>query len=412
MDEMNLFWRQTRNPNLRETELENNVTHAFLLLLKKNKEFLNKLVKNLKIPNIQEKKKEILFQVSKKHRSQTLDAKNKFILFISSKFNASEHEGDTEKQTDIPDGLIIDGQTAILIEAKLSSSRDPAQIKRYNQTYFKNQGILKEVTWEEIHSLINLKKFKKESIAEFLSDQFKKYLEVIHLSGFSGIPFFEKEELYDPKNASFILKHLMIELKEQTWFNKYNFKTGDRPKTSPWDYWYIDEILETNPRKFPHYSIYIFADFFGIDCLFHTKEVRRILKNETSLKLFLDLIEKIGKSSPDYFFRAVHYRLLHNKEKAGARVGESFQDLELTFQLSKFIQNHKKDWRARLTQYLQLFSKEDIKQFSIMKKAHYGDKSYKHFVNPKPSLNFIKEAIEETHDLFEFINGVHRGSKK
>ncbi len=33
---MNLFWRQTRTPSLREQEKENNVTHAFLILLREN----------------------------------------------------------------------------------------------------------------------------------------------------------------------------------------------------------------------------------------------------------------------------------------------------------------------------------------------------------------------------------------
>lgn len=46
---MNLFWKQNKNLELSETDLENNVTHAFLILLKENKPFLNKLFKKIKV---------------------------------------------------------------------------------------------------------------------------------------------------------------------------------------------------------------------------------------------------------------------------------------------------------------------------------------------------------------------------
>jgi hypothetical protein len=191
MKKINLFWRQTRNLELREKERENNVTHALLILLEKNHNLLNKLLSKVNINNINKKEKEILYQVTNKENNITRDSKNKFILFIYSKYNEQESKGVEVKKIDIPDGLIRDNNTSIIIESKFSSSKDNSQIKRYNKTYFNNQAKIIEITWEEIYDIISEHKIKLNSIEGYLMQEFKEYLEVIQLSGFSGIPFFK-----------------------------------------------------------------------------------------------------------------------------------------------------------------------------------------------------------------------------
>jgi len=416
--DINLFWRQTRSPTFKEKEKENNVTHAFLILLKKSNQFLDYLLSKNGIPKLKNKDKEVYFLITNKNKTKTLECKNKYILFINSKYNEAIIENEKEQERDIPDGLITDGETAILIESKVSASKDNSQIKRYNQTFFHGCAIEKQTTWEEIYSLIDIasKRSKEESVERYLLNHFKQYIEVIHMSGFAGIQFFNKDEEYNLEDAKYMLKLLIKDLGEKDWFKKLGYIIKERPKTSAWDYWADKEIDQDkdSPRNFPHYSIYIFEDFFGIDCLFHKAELKKIVENKNLYEQFTDLLEKLSNESVDYYFEAVNYRLLNNKalkdNQGNARVGASYTPFDFLFNLRQ-LRKHK-DWKEILKNYLQLLLKEEIKQFSIIKKAHYKDKEYIHLSENEQVFKFIEKTLNETKLLYQLVYNAYKENKK
>ncbi|GEM_PF-1628604 len=408
----NLFWRQEGTPKIREHEKENNVTSAFLILLKYNHTILKKLLNKVKIPQkINNKKKEIIFQLTpRKVKNRIQKCKNKYLLFIHSKQNENVTLDQNKTETGKPDGLIFDGTTAILIEAKVSGSKNEKQLQKYKKQYFDGKAYDVEITWEKIHDILaeSGQDLKEINTPDFLHDQFKKYLEVIRLSGFSGIPFFDKEEAYTKKDANEVLKLLRTELKERDWFKK-SFVMGKRPISECWESFCHKTIKDKNPRMFPHYSIYIFSEYFALDCLFHKKELKKIVENKGVFDTFAKIIKKLS-NNPDYYFRAVDYHLLANKkpakaQKGTARKGTDYTDFEYFFQLRKFIKHHRNNrtWEADLKANLELLLKEEIKQFGIIKKAHYADKEYEAFTEPDYCLKFIQDTIEETNELFGFI---------
>lgn len=407
---LNLFWRQIKNPKLGEQELENNVTQAFLILLKENLHFLNNILGQIGLKESIKKDFKVYFQVEKKLRYITRETKNKYILSIASD---SSRELDSDiilDKSSIPDGLIYDKNTSILVEAKVSANKDNEQIQRYNKQFFHNEAKIINLTWESLYQISKkIKLTKINTIPDFLLKEFLQYLEVINLSGFEGIPFFNKEEKYDKEIASKLLKNLIIDINKKDWFKGYEFKVGERPKTgSAWDYFYDNNIKGSNPRKFPHYSVYIFNEFFGIDLLFHKKELNRILKNEQDFSNFCDLLSQLSTDSPDYYLKVVHYRKLANKlTNKGVRTGAGYEDFVFIMQLKQFIKNNKNDWKDRLRQYLVLLKGERLKQISILKKAHYLDKEYGLLVNTENCFNFIKQTFEETKKLNHFIYNIY-----
>ena len=105
--------------------------------------------------------------------------------------------------------------------------------------------------------------------------------------------------------------------------------------------------------------------------LFHQKELRKILKDNKLKEEFFDELKKLAKSSPDYFLQYIPYRLLANKGRIGrAQTGDSFSTLDFNLQMSRFINQNKKDWREKLTQFLELLMEQESKQISIFKKPY------------------------------------------
>jgi hypothetical protein len=402
-EKMNLFWKQREKPHYDYSEKENNVTHAFLSTVKKEPIFLQAVLKMAGIKEIFTNGYDVYFQVGKKTRIQTLNAENKYLLFISSKYNNIEYESDEEKGT-IPDGLIIDDNTSVLVECKVASRKDSGQLRRYNEIFYKKSAVLKEIYWEDIYGIARqVEKKGKRSVGTYLVKQFSEYMEIVNMAGFDGIPFFKADEAYDKNTASKILNRLGVEIKP--WLEDNNFILGERPKTATvWDYFYDKNIKEKNPRKFPHYSIYIFPESFGVDMLFHKQELRKILKNEKLKNKFYDQLEKLAEKSPDYFFRFVHYRLLRNKGIRGrARTGKNYHTLEFKIQLSRFIKKNENNWREKITDFLELLLEQESKQITILKQAYYQDKIYEELDSGEKSINFIKDVVKETKNLNNMV---------
>lgn len=403
---MNLFWKQGERPELRESDKENNVTHALLVTLKENKEFLNSLLKTVGSQN-KIKRPTIYFQVPLKIKHKTTNSQEKIILSIVSKHNHSERDDPENpmKKKDIPDGLILDKNISVLIESKVSAVKDHGQLRRYNQTFYQGAGEVKTITWEEIYNLAK-RQNRGSKIGDYILNQFKEYIEVINLNGFNGIPFFDKSESgenYEKEFASEVLKRLVIEFKEENFFKQHHFKIAERPKTGQaWDYFYSEEITKTNPRTFPHYSIYIFDEFFGLDVLFHRKEFKKIIKNKK--EDFFALIKEIADKSADYYLTFIHYRKIANKDKYSyARTGRDYTNFEFCVNLKQFIKDNKKDWQKRLEQYFNLILKEKFKQISLCKKAFYYDRAYENLNNAKGVINFIKDSVTDTKDIYKMM---------
>lgn len=399
---MNLFWKQAEKLELKEADKENNVTHALLVLLNENNHFLNLLLKKIN-PALKINQPKTYFQVSPKLRLKTAEVENKIILSITSNNNTSEkfEQENIKKKRDIPDGLILDKKTAVLIEAKVSATKDHEQLKRYNKTYYYGKGNIYFINWEEIYNLAkNYQSKGDKNIENYLLNQFREYLEVINLSGFSGINFFNKEENYDEDSARDVLKRLVVELKQKDILKQYNFKFAERPLTgNAWNYFYSEGIKENNPRIFPHYSIYIFPEFFGLDCLFHKKEFKKILKEKD---YFFSVIENLAKKSPDYYLKFTHYRKLANKESnKNVRVGPGYENFSFMVQIRQYIKDNKKDWKERLEQYFNLLTKEHLKQISILKKTDYKDKANQNMNEPEKVIEFITSTVSETNNIYK-----------
>ena len=139
-----------------------------------------------------------------------------------------------------------------------------------------------------------------------------------------------------------------------------------------------------------------------------TEEILKIINDENLFRKFKLYLLDLSKKSPDYYFRAVHYKKLQNKnENKGVRQGASYHDLEFTVQLKSFIKNHV-NWEKQLRNYLGLLVKEEVKQFSIIKKAHYKDKIYANLTKPTPCFGFIKETIDETIGFYDLMYNLYR----
>ena len=237
------------------------------------------------------------------------------------------------------------------------------------------------------------------------------------MNGFDGIPFFNENENYDEDAAKGILKQLIIDLKEKQWFKDNNLKFQDRPKTSVWDAFYDGAISNTSLRHIPHYSIYIFPESFGVDLLFHKNEMKQILKNSELKERFLEYFKKLADSSPDYFFRIVAYRIIANKKKGiGVRTGASYDSFIFEYQMSRFIKNHKKEWKKKLECYLNMLVSEDYKQISILHKSHYADKTYMDggkfdLTKPQNALEMVADVYTETQQVHSMLLKVHSMKK-
>jgi hypothetical protein len=416
--------------SLVENELENNVTHAFLFAFSKSYKLRKKILHKINTNNYgffckNSKFWDFNFQVSKSLK-KCVSNRSSFLLFIRSKYNRSILKYKTmkgskkESKKNIPDALLFNKKYALLIESKVSSSKDKHQIRRYNKAYLdKDNNDCISLFWEDIYLFtkeiyLEFKRNKNhENLEFFIITQFKNYLELINLDGFSGIPFFDINQSYDKDKANSIIKKLEVDLSEQNWYKSKKFKTKSRPKNGAWYSIVSNKFLATKSlTSIPHNSIYLFDTFFGVGCLFHKRELGYMLKK---YDVFFNIINKLS-TDPDYYFRAAHYKPILNKYKARSRNSKvSYTDFEFCLQLSRFKENCKsKDkFKKRFKKYLKLLSKEDMKQYSIIKKTHYGDPDY--FINYKKSikfnlttkdgcLKFIKKTFCDLEELINFID--------
>lgn len=401
---LNLFWREPISSKIeRVREKENNVTHAFLVTLAKDKKMASKLIKKLdeKLADVSLGNDfEIDLQVDESRKRETVAKKKQILLFINSKYNVSEAmEEDDKKQKSIPDGLILNKNLAILIEAKVNDSKSD-QIKRYNNTFFSGSGDEIYSTWEQIYCEMTRIESKDFVIPEFL-----RYLEVIGLSGFRGISFFRKDFEYNKTEAEGITKELCNELEE--WFNKKHtdLVVGKRPKAGAWDYVYLKK-LETNNKKpdaqsIPHIGFGFDYEAFNVMVTFNKKTVlNKILKSEW--KQFFENITKFSEDKNTYLMGS-HYKMLaHKTEYKHHRQGEKYSDFKIQLQLSRINKNSEEYFKNLLN----FMSKERLKEIAIVKKFYYKDSfdtEITKFADGEKALKKIKLTINELKPYYKFI---------
>ncbi len=413
---LNVFGRQIEEENY--NEYENNVTKAFLLVIKNNLSFRKKFLKLLKVRFKLQNKCDFIFQVSQKEKYRTRNVCTPIICKITSKYKLREKDFENNIKDNRPDGLIIDDTHAIMIEAKVNADSDKDQIGRYNKDFFNNKADIISLYWEDISSICRKIKVRKpKTIGEYLANHFSNYLEEIKLSGFDGIPFFNENYDYDERAAKEILKQLIIDLKEKRWFKDNALKFQDRPKTSVWDAFFDGTVSNTTLIHFPHYSVYIFPGFFGIDLIFHKNDMKKILKDNKLKEEFLECFKKIADISPDYFFRIVAYRKIANKRAGtGVRTGASYDSFIFEYQMSRFIKNHRKEWKKKLELYLNMLISEEYKQISILHNSHYEDKTYMDkgkfdLTKPENVLEMVKKVYDETQQVHSLLLKVHSKTK-
>lgn len=287
-------------------------------------------------------------------------------------------------------------------------------MKSYNKKFFDGRAKIIESSWEKIYDIIIKNKPKEpKNIGDYILKNFCEYTEVIKLSGFSGIPFFKKDEEFDKRIALESIKKLGKDLKELSWFKKGNFELRERDQAGKkWDYFFDSNIQEKNPRRFPHYSIYIFPQYFAVDFVFHRDILKKIKKNSKLNERFLMILKSLGEKSTDYCFRAVNYMKIGNKEKArGVRKGEDYEIFNFSLQLNRFIkQNSKHDYGSKFNKYLEILCDAELKQLGLQKTALYADyKKYQKLANDgKKCLEFIKNVIDETEDFYNLIMDAYR----
>jgi len=401
---LNLFWREPISQKTeRIKEKENNVTHAFLVTLNQDKKMAQKLITKLLRIKLA-KTFEIDFQVSETRRSELLKKKNRIILFVNSEYNLSEVTGENsdKKQKDIPDGLILDKNAAILIETKVNASKSKAQINRYNNKFFSNCSKINCLTWQKLYSTI-----AEINSDDFVTQQFLRYLEAVGLSGFRGIPFFRKNFEWNLKEAEDITKELCIELKK--WFidSHKDLVLGERPKAGAWDYFYLKK-LEYNAKKLgaqgiPHMSFGFNSEAFDVMVTFNKKTVlKKILGSKSVWKDFFEHISRFSKDSNTYLMVS-HYKMLaHKKEYKGHRQGPKYSDFKIELQLSRLNKNPEEYFKNLLN----LIAKEQMKEIAIIKKFYYQDsfdKEIMKFVDGENALKKIKSTINELEPYYKFI---------
>ena len=238
---LNIFWKQSENKSSengdekKKLDKENNATHALLVLLDKDKKFINKILRKSNIPELKKiNKAKIFFQCSdKEYKKETKQKETKIIFSITSELNKDPGDKDGgyshEIYKHIADGLMLTEDVAILIEAKFSGKENKKQIKRYNREFFGGKGEVVHIQWEKIYSLSKkvCGKRNKESVQRYLHEQFEEYLEANDMAGFQGIPFDvdkkdkdNNNDVYNYDTAKRVLKNLIKKIAENERFMK------------------------------------------------------------------------------------------------------------------------------------------------------------------------------------------------
>ena len=316
MDNLNIFCYEKRNKK-KFNELENNLTRAFLNVLKNNNKFFKEFLKFIDVKKSMKEIKNlnIKFQVNEKTDRLKTDKKiQRFILIYSESYDFSKkvsNGNENDKGHTRPDGLIYDQDCAILIESKLNLTPYKKQIKNYKKIFFCNKVDIQKITWEEIYVKLNVflnRITNNNSINSkqyFVVDEFLNYMEMINMKRFDGIPYFEKikeRPSYDKDNAREILKSISRDRDFKKILNDKKLTCGERQLSGYlWNYIYKSNEIDFDHQKKPHIDFSINEKSFDIAVMIQASRKRNytgIIKNgDKFLKLLKDLNKNIEKRS-------------------------------------------------------------------------------------------------------------------
>ncbi len=430
---LNLFWREPILPKPgRMEEKENNVTHAFLATLANDRAvtaaLLQEILSKSSLRNAASalgRSPEFDFQVSESRKAELRTKQVQIILFIDSEYDeslvadtafhpipeAGPQNRDSGTGRDRPDGLILGKNAAVLIESKIRKCNPQAreeQIGRYNRVFFGGAASKVYLTWQQLYRWLSRRNSK-----ETITKHFLKYLEAINLSGFRGIPFFDKKNEWNDAEAEAVAKELSAELKK--WFDTENvgLSMNIRPKGKKaglWDYFYYPALAEkakkSGPQSIPHMAVYMNSNHFGISVTFNKKAViKKILGSEKRYSEFFEKVKGLSKN-PDAYLALNHYKMLaHKREYKHNRQGPKYEDFKLEYQLSRLKNNPaEEDFFKSL---MKLSLRIPLKEIALLEKFYYEDSSdNKVFCDGESALKKIKSVITGLKPNYEFIAGL------
>ncbi len=391
------------------TPLENDVTKILINVLQNSHLLTNLFFKEFVKIDTKSDRFWYDLQIGNTKINELSKINNRFHLLITSKWNEKNIEEPKVRDSSIPDAAIYDDTYLVIIESKVSASKDIEQIKKQSDLY-KLTGNF-ETTWQDISDFIRskqatLKKNNKNDIANYLVSQFLEYLEVINMGGFGGITFIEKNEKgknkvsYDIDKAKNNLKSLMQKLyDEQLKQNGYEWKKRTYDQYV-WDSFYYKNLPEMVREKI-HFSVYMFKDFSGMDYLISTDIFKKLFKenSETLVSLFFNFCEQITKVEDkknlqyDWFLEFSSYKIKDHKK--GQMKGDRYNPFEIKVNCLHVNKDDIKQIFNLLNHSKGLVAWKEIK---LIKKINYFDTSYK-FDQPDEIFNNFREAFTRLNDF-------------
>lgn len=211
----NIFWHQgvkfydpeevEKAPGLllKVDQLENDVTKNLLNVFEHtDRKVFEKFIEllNKKIGTISDVKRHLYFRDPVSFDFQIYEGENKFrkyqnkyLLVLKSRLTKDRKaSGRDKKRKSIPDGVIHDGNTVILIEAKTQSPVDKSQLERHKDNFVPGANEI-EFTWEDVYDLFRGMAPSLKEKDKFLVEQFCEFVEIIGMSSFCG---FNQEDFY------------------------------------------------------------------------------------------------------------------------------------------------------------------------------------------------------------------------
>lgn len=401
---LNIFDYEHSKTRIGVIEKENNVTRALLNTLKNSPEYTKYFFKHINIKEIKNPK--FFFQTSENEFNAKKFGKQNYLLFICKK-NFSEDDIQTQTILPRPDGLVIDENINVVIEAKVNASKNQSQLNLYKEKFFKNKCIEVELYWEDIYEQICYFIKTNKNIGEiekFILNELKNYLEAINLNTFTGIPFFNTIEAnsYEPEQVKYLLKLLRNEYSSGV-FKKIKLEPPvNRPMTTTWDKVFLEGKIHD---KNCHYTIGISEESFNLELnLISSPRINKVLKKEI-YQSFVEEIKKL-KDDKNYYLEVLDYRLLKNKNLAvgqnHVQKGKDYKTLIFSIQLQKLKKLPK--WEESINSVLKIYVKSGIKNLQIRKQLLYDEEQNQNkFSKKDESLKVIEDTFTELKPLYELF---------
>jgi hypothetical protein len=316
-------------------QLENSVTHGFVSVLKSIDENVARHIIYEAFGITMSSGLIFDFQTPSYKNKQVLSlARKGYLVGISSP--SSENDINSDEVTDqatksIPDGWICDGETIILIEAKLNSSFSKKQLESHKKILEEYCEFEKQLfrTWQNVDDTIKkfVKNQKELSIQESILSEYRRYLQ---LSGLT-IDFekFFNPQKYDIKESWFgdesknVLRLMKNKILGNIGIHEDKKKNNQVNETNVNYYWLrlYDKSI-SNPSINWRWTLYLNPDGVNIDILAFNP-------NQRAMKPVLDYL--IAMTKTDMFenqqdrLRLWFYITQYGLRRSDAQKGRNYE---------------------------------------------------------------------------------------